>query len=293
MSDEQVAAAAATNEQTQPGAAAVEQATPKEGIRDVDAPLENAEPKIETTEPVVSEEAQEEQKRLSRSQRYQRKISALSGVIERSEAEKQQLRQENETLKKAKTTDAAPNPADFPNGEWDSGYIAKLAAHETLKTVRPELDARKQSDEQERQSNAAKTASQKVADSAAKARERIADFDETLQAFREDGGEFAPHVRDALIASGDKGPLIAYNLAKDPDLADRLNAMSPQEALLEIGELRAKAALPERKTLTKAPAPLAAVKGGAAPTADIHALAKSDDADAYIAARRAQRKARA
>ncbi len=281
MSDTE-GAATPTNEQ--PQAAAVEQATPAESIRDVDAPLENAEPKVEA-EP-APDAAQEEAKRLSRSQRYQRKISAQAGVIDRIEAERQQLAKENEELKKAKTTDAAPNPADFPNGEWDSGYISKLAAHEALKAVRPELDARKQSDEQERQTNAAKTARQKLDDNAAKAREHIPDFDQTLDAFREDGGEFAPHVKEAIFASGDKAALIIYNLAKDPDHADRLNGMSPQEVLIEIGELRAKASLPERKTTTKAPAPLSTLRGGAAPSVDVHALAKNDDATAYIEARR-------
>lgn len=279
-------AAAPTNEQPNQ-AAAVEQATPTESVRDLDAPLENAEPKVETDKP-VPDAAQEEAKRLSRSQRYQRKISALAGVNERAHAENQTLKQELEALKKAKAPDAGPKPEDFPNGEWDPAYLAKLAAHEALKAVRPELDARNQRDEQERQSNAAKTQSQKLEESAAKVRERLPDFDDTLKAFIDDGGEFAPHVRAAINASGDKAALIIYNLAKDADLADKLNGMSREEVLIEIGELRAKAALPERKTTTKAPAPLSAVKGGAAPTVTLASLADSDDVSGYVKARRAK-----
>lgn len=284
MTDGPEAAAAVTTELAN-SAAVVEQATPTESVRDLDAPLENAEPGVKTEQP-VPDEAQEEAKRLSRSQRYQRKISALSGVIERTEARAAELERKLEAAEKAKATDTAPNPADFPAGEYDPAYIAKLAEISTLKAVDARLSEREKRDEQTRQTNAATTESQKLNESAAKVRERIADFDETLQAFREDGGEFAPHIQDAIRASGDKGPLIAYNLAKDPDLADRLNAMSPREALLEIGELRAKAALPERKTQTKAPAPLRTVTGGAAATATLHDLANSDDVTEYVAARR-------
>jgi hypothetical protein len=121
----------------------------------------------------------------------------------------------------------------------------------------------------------------------------ITDYDQTIDAFEKAGGKFAPHVIEELLEIGEKGPLLAYQLAKTPGLAAELNAMSPRDAAREIGRLEAKAALPERKVTTKAPAPLRPVSGGAAATVSLVDLAKSDDAEGYIAARRAQRKASA
>lgn len=286
MTDETGAAAPVT-EQAVTAPAEIEKATPDTSVQS-DAVQENADANATENK---SEDA--EKKSQSRSERYRRKISALSGVIERNETRTQELERELETLKKAKASDTAPNPADFPSGEWDPGYIAKLSAHEALKAVNAKLDEREQQDTKSRQQLAAERAQKSLDDSAAKVRERLTDFDETLKTFLDEGGEFAPHVRAAVAASGERAALVAYQLAKDPDLVDRLNAMSREEALLEIGELRAKARLPEPKKQTQASAPLATVKGGAAPAQDYASLAKNDDATAYWTARRAQMKARA
>lgn len=286
MTETEGAAAPAT-EQAVIVPAETEQATPTESVQ-TDAQTENADTKAPEQ---TSEDT--EKKAQSRSERYRRKISAQAGVIERIETERQELRRQLESLQKSKATDTPPNPSEFANGEWDPAYIAKLSAHESLKAVRAQLDEREQREATERQKQAATSAHQRLEESAAKVRERLPDFDETLKAFLDDGGEFAPHVQAAVSASGERAAIVAYNLAKDPELVERLNAMPREEALMEIGELRAKARLPEPRTQTKAPAPITALKGGAAPGTDINRLAKSDDVSAYAAARKAQMKARA
>lgn len=291
MSDEQVAAATVTSEQPQQGAAAVEQATtPNEGIRDVvDATPENADAVAKTDETKTAEPEGEEaeRKRLSRTQRLARKNARLSTIVADQAAELETFRKSA-----AATQDAEPKEADF-NGDylayqralskWDTKQLLK----EALPKVAPE---KRQPDVREidRQE-----AGQEFLENAKQIKTSITDYDQTIEAFEKAGGKFAPHVIEELLEIGDKGPLLAYHLAKTPGLAAELNAMSPRDAAREIGRLEAKATLPERKTQTKAPAPLSAVKGGAAQTADIHTLAKSDSADAYIAARRAQRKASA
>lgn len=287
MKDESGAAAPAT-EPAQVAPAESEPATQVESVPNAEAAPENAETPKDQEQP---QELDTEQKRQSRSERYRRKISALSGVIERTETEKQELQKEVEALRKAKASDQPPNPADFQGGDYDPAYIAKLAAHESLKAITARLDEREQKDTQDRQRQSAQSAQKKLDESAEKIRGLVPDFDKTLQAFLEDGGEFSPHVKAALHSSGEKAPLLAYQLAKNPDLADRLNGMSPQEALLEIGELRAKASLPTAKTKSSAPPPLKNPVGGASKSVDLATLAKNDDATAYWIARRQQMKA--
>ncbi len=276
-------AAAPTNEQPEQ-AAGSEQANPNEGIRDVDAAPENAEqPKVDQEQPKPDET---EQRRLSRNQRYQRKISALSGVVDQTRTENQSLKQQLEELKKASVTDNLPKPSDYPSGEFDPQYVADLAAIKAEAKISTKLDERDRKTAGERAATEAGRALEAFNVHAEKAKAAITDFDETIESFVEDGGEFAPHVVRRLHKAGEKGPVLAYQLAKDPDLTERLNAMSAEDAAVEIANLQAKATLPERKTQTKAPAPLSRLNGGAAATATVHDLAKSDDATAYVEARR-------
>ncbi|MEO7938049.1 MAG: hypothetical protein ABIR55_05465 [Burkholderiaceae bacterium] len=78
----------------------------------------------------------------------------------------------------------------------------------------------------------------------------------------------APHVLDSILDS-DVGPQLAYHLAKNPDVAERLNAMTPMQAAREIGRLEASvtaapasaAPIPPPKRTTQAPAPITPVRG--------------------------------
>ena len=78
----------------------------------------------------------------------------------------------------------------------------------------------------------------------------------------------APHVLESILDS-DVGPQLAYHLAKHPDVAERLNAMTPVQAAREIGRLEAAVAIPAAtqptptaKRTTSAPAPINPVRGG-------------------------------
>jgi hypothetical protein len=71
-------------------------------------------------------------------------------------------------------------------------------------------------------------------------------------------GHVAEHIQDS-----DHGPALAYHLAKNPELAARLNAMSPNAAAREIGRIEATFANPQSagtkpppaKKLSETPAP--------------------------------------
>lgn len=112
--------------------------------------------------------------------------------------------------------------------------------------------------------------------------------------------EPASHVVDTILNS-DVGPEIAHELAKVPDAILELNDL-PREEVARIlgvveGRVRAKrfyeegqAPTPQRRQ-TQAPPPLTQLSGGATPSRSLNELAKSDNIEAYAAARRAQAKA--
>lgn len=75
----------------------------------------------------------------------------------------------------------------------------------------------------------------------------------------------APHVLESILDS-DSGPQLAYHLAKHPDVAQRLNELTPVQAAREIGRLEAQLAQPKTETptpkrTTSAPPPITPVRG--------------------------------
>ena len=99
----------------------------------------------------------------------------------------------------------------------------------------------------------------------------------------------ANHVGEALMES-DRGPELAYHFAKNPEVLQNLNGMSPTQAAREIGKLEATLptkttpAVPSKK-LSTTPAPAnASVTQGRATTP---ALANAS-MDEYMAQRKSQ-----
>lgn len=70
----------------------------------------------------------------------------------------------------------------------------------------------------------------------------------------------------ALILESEKGPLLQYHFAKNASDLRRINALPPMAAAREIGRLEARLSLAKPSTATKAPPPVSAPKGGAAPS---------------------------
>ena len=92
------------------------------------------------------------------------------------------------------------------------------------------------------------------------------------------------NIADALMES-DRGPELAYYLATRPELAERLNRMSPVKAALELGRLETSLAAPAVKVASKAPAPATPLRssGSVAPP-----NLGSADFETYRAERRKQ-----
>lgn len=93
-----------------------------------------------------------------------------------------------------------------------------------------------------------------------------------------------PHVVDALMDS-DAGPALVYHLAKNPDVAARLNAMTPTRAAIELGRLETTLTAPAVKAPSNAPAPITPITPQASGRAVDLSRASMDD---YIAERKRQ-----
>jgi hypothetical protein len=216
-----------------------------------------------------------EQKRLSGSQKLKRKL-------ERAEAELEEYRAKAamQPAPRPKTLDERigppPNPAHFqgnPNGYW-----AAMAGYEARKGVVEQREA------EAREAVRRETLTEAYESKKDDARARIPDYDTVVNA---KPLRVSNEVSDLLIES-DLTAELEYHLAKNPQKLAQLNKMTERQAAKEIGRLESLLSGPAQNRSTQAPAPLAPIRGGAAgPTKSLADM----DMDAYVAARKAGRKA--
>jgi hypothetical protein len=152
-----------------------------------------------------------------------------------------------------------PTIEDF-DGQADpwGAYVSALAKWEAAEIVAGERLAW-----QREQAAHAYNVAQARAHEAGKSAHK--DFDETIEAFAESGRKFSPIVTDVIL-NHPLGPSVAYALAKDPALADRISSLHPGAAMLEIGKVvsrleSASGSAPVAAPVTKAPAPIRPVGG--------------------------------
>ncbi|WHQ72530.1 hypothetical protein [Methylorubrum extorquens] len=160
----------------------------------------------------------------------------------------------------------APKEEDFSDwAEFDRAqrrYDVKLAVAEQRIADREAASASRQAEEKASVREAAIEAFQERLD---ETRGKIPDFDAALSAAKD--REVKPHVTELVIES-EKGGLLAYYLAKNPDVLTKLNGMSEREAAKTVGKLEARLTLAKPKTATAAPSPAKPVTGAAAPGPD-------------------------
>lgn len=114
----------------------------------------------------------------------------------------------------------------------------------------------------------------------AEAKTIIPDFMEVVE--KSDIG-IAPHVGEAVFDST-RGPEIFYHLAQHPEVAERLNGLTPVRAALEIGKLEAQLEAPATKRPSNAPAPISPISTGQTSKVNL----ANADMDTYVAERRKQ-----
>lgn len=143
---------------------------------------------------------------------------------------------------------AKPNLADFTDYET---YIEALTDWKTTQKVTEVVHNQRAVTVQERQRAEALELAKGWASKQEDARKSIPDYDEVLG-----GAEtvVAPYVTDAILTS-DRGPEVAYHLAKNPALAEKLNKLSPIAAAREIGRIEAALEKSSPGTSRSAPPP--------------------------------------
>lgn len=188
---------------------------------------------------------------------------------------------------------AKPTPEQFDDY---TAYTEAIADWKADEKVDAKLEARDKADAEKR---TAATRATNWSEREAKVREQMSDYDEVMRAA---DIPIAQHVIDQLLES-EEGPRVSVHLAKHPDLAAKLNNMTPIQAAREIGRLEAVVAVPvepaaESETppnatpapvakppkTTSAPPPAKPVASGRATTVPLEKMGM----DEYVATRRAQ-----
>lgn len=182
---------------------------------------------------------------------------------------------------------AAPKKPVVGDFEDYGEFVEALTDWKADEKIKANNEANKQESAKER---AARESRERWTERSAAARTVHPDFDEVLTAASD--VRLADHVTEALDESEHSGRLL-YQIAKDPSIADRLNAMTPRQAALELGRLEAKlepvsaepdpevvpvekpAPAPVRKT-TSAPPPVKPIAKGAATNTPLEKLGMDD-----------------
>lgn len=132
----------------------------------------------------------------------------------------------------AREPHAKPNLADYSDYE---AYVEALTDWKTSQKIAEVVHHQRAVTAQERQQAEAMELARGWVGKQEAVRREIPDYDEVM------GGAdtvVAPHVTDAILTS-DRGPEVAYHLAKNPALAEKLNRLSPLAAAREIGRIEA------------------------------------------------------
>ncbi|MBB5762407.1 hypothetical protein HNR01_002027 [Methylorubrum rhodesianum] len=169
----------------------------------------------------------------------------------------------------------APKEDDFK--DWAAFEDAK-AEHRIRKALAEQRFDDRAADASRRQS-ATQVAQREAAleafhDRLDETRGKIPDFDKALAEAKD--REVKPHVTELVIES-EKGGLLAYYLAKNPDVLTKLNGMTERQATKEVGRLEGRLTLAKPKTATAAPAPAKQVSGSSKPSSP------DSDLDAWLA----------
>lgn len=206
-------------------------------------------------ETVEGDESSPERKRPSRSERQKRRMQAMATELEGYRAE---FAKREQNPGKA---DTAPQEADF-NGDIYAFERARIA-WEARQAVRSEFQERDQREQAKEHTKRQAEASEEFFDRVEDIKPRIPDFDKTIETFYGNGGRFSPAVQEELRES-DKGPALAYHLAKNPHIAAELNSLDPRSVAREVARIEARLDSPAPRKQTAAPAPLNTPKGGSA-----------------------------
>lgn len=243
-------------------------------------------PKVEAaqTEDVKVEEQAEEGQQNDRDEKgrfkgVQPRIDELTRARREAEREASYWRgiaQQGQAQQSAPAAPIKPTPDKYD----DYGdYVEALTDWKTEQAVAKRM-------EQDSTRKVAETRSQTFAERQVATRAVLPDYDAVVGASET---PIANHVGEALMES-DRGPELAYHFAKNPDVLQNLNGMTPMQAAREIGKLEA--TLPTKtapvvpsKKLSTTPAPASTTVTQGRATQPALATASMDE---YMAQRKSQ-----
>ncbi len=149
-----------------------------------------------------------------------------------------------------------PKLSDFD--DFDQ-YVAAKASYIAEQKLNAALSKREQEARQQTEASSAQQAVTEWHKRLDAARSAIDDYDEVVESA---GVEVTPAMGQAIMDS-DMGPQVAYYLARHPDEAEKMHAMSPAAVLRAIGRIEAKIeseSIAAKKT-SAAPKPVSPVSG--------------------------------
>jgi len=223
-------------------------------------------------DPVV--EAKRAQRRL------ERRMDKLHRQRAEAQARAEQAERRLQELEKPRTPYGTPTLEQFD-------YDPEKYAEAVTKFARDQAAKETQSKHQQEQ------ATRQRAELISKWEEKVEVASDKYEDFTTIVGNLEPNVPFiAAIMDADNGPDIAYHIAKNPDLANRLISMPLFQQIREIGKLEATLAAQPKKELkpSKAPAPIEPVSGTGAPSSA--EPSESDSYEVWLKKRRAQLRAR-
>lgn len=230
------------------------------------------------TEPREGEDGDEDSeddrpKRPSRYQRLKRERDALAARLVQMESRPAAAAADDPASLDdlvRKEIGNPPKEEDFK--DWFE-YERALNAYEVDKRIATR-DVRRRAEE-------AKTAHQEAArellneyqQRQREAKAHITDYDAVMKGA---ASLSVSHAVGQLLLESEKSAVIEYHLAKNPDVLDRLNGLSPIAAAKEIARLEDRLALPNPKTATKAAPPVSSPKGSTAAPPDLSKMSMDE-----------------
>lgn len=201
----------------------------------------------------------------------QKRFKELAAQKRRYKEEAQSIRSEVNSLKEqfAKLT-----PQAAPISKDDPEYVSKLVEAEISKREQERVAQMRQQEQQ-------KVAQTEANDRIAKVRETLPDFDEVVG----NSDIVLPEDVHAELAASEVGLQIAYELAKNPEMAEKLTRLTPagrQRELLKM-ELRIESQVPTATAPKVAPKPMPVPSGtgGGSPRPDLNRMSVEDFVKAH------------
>lgn len=167
---------------------------------------------------------------------------------------------------KASAEQAAPSKPTPDKFTEYADYVEALTDWKVQEGVRAAMSALNADRAKEAQQKVRQTREETWVERQSVVRQALPDYDEVLAST---DVQVSEHVQEVLLES-EHGPALAYHLAKNPDEAERISALSPLAAARALGRIEASLSSPTQapapaavapKTVTKAPAPITPLRG--------------------------------